>query len=99
MSDFFELTTDFRRRRLEFVHTELDTGVAFAQVTQTERKLGNTERAAHSLQLAEDACGEARRRLNQCDPNEMQAAFDSAQSKMEALEATIAELRRFRLGS
>jgi hypothetical protein len=97
MKDFFQLAADFHRRRLEFVHTELDTGAAFAGVAQTERKLGNTPRAAHNLVLAENACAEAKRRLDECDPTEMRAAFNSAQSKLEALEATIADLRRFRL--
>ena len=99
MKDFTELTEGFQRRRLEFVHTELETGATFAAVAQTERTLGNTERAARNLRLAESACREAKRRLNECDPAEMQASFDSAQSKLEALEATIAELRRFRLES
>ena len=93
MKDFSELAGDFERQRLAFVHAELDTGATFAEIARTELTLGSEPRAGHNLALAANACSEARRRLGECDPHRMTDAFDSAVSKLKALETQIAELQ------
>lgn len=93
MKQFSELELDFQRQLLAFVHTELETGATFADSARTEGSMGNHPRADHNIELAANACLEARRRLNECDPSRMPAVFNAAVSKLRALEAQIAELR------
>jgi rubrerythrin len=89
-----ELEADFRRQRMQFIHTELDAGVTFAEVARTEASSGNEERARRNLEFASRAYDEARRRLDECRREHAPAAFDSAAEKLQSLGGLIAALQK-----
>jgi hypothetical protein len=89
LKNWLELQGDFRRQRMSFIHVELDAGITFAQVANTERATGNEERAQHNIGLARQAYDEAQIRMEQCDPVDSPDAFDAAQDKSSDLLALI----------
>jgi hypothetical protein len=74
---------------MAFIHTELDTGITFAQVARTERNTGNEERCQRNIGLARQAYAEARRRIDVCERGHAPESFDSAQHKSTTLMALI----------
>ena len=88
-----DLRSEFLRRRMEFIHTELDTGAALVRLAQTERGLGRPDRAERQIELAQRACQEAERRIGECERAEWTAPFDAAQSKLAELKRLISEFR------
>jgi hypothetical protein len=94
MRSLSDLRADFVRRRMEFIHTELDTGAALARLAHTERQLGRPERARRQLALALHACKQAKKRIRQCDREEWPEAFDSANRKLALLLEFIFSYRK-----
>lgn len=89
-----DLRGDYVRRRMEFIHTELNVALAMVRLAQTERELGNHARADRQLVLAQLACDEANRRIEECKREEWPVAFDSAKSKLAELLRLILDFRQ-----
>ena len=63
--------------------------MTFAQVAKTERAAGNEARAQHNIGLAEEAYGEAQRRIGDCERLQSPESFDAAEMKSIALRTLI----------
>ena len=74
---------------MAFIHTELDTGMLFAERAKTERATGNEEGAQRNIGLAREAYDQAQVRMSQCERLHAPEAFDSAQDKSYSLLALI----------